>query len=133
MKTLIAAASLAALVLAVDSASAATRRHAGAATAEPKQPIPYGQLDAYLKASPKQRASKDWWSGAETGTPANTAAVTPAMPNDTASAKEAAPNPSMAPNTPTAAPPSESNATPEASPPDAGKGDMSTPPVDKPH
>lgn len=141
MKILIAAASLAALVLAVDSASAATKHRTGGAVAAPKQPIPYSQLDSYLKASPRQRASKDWWSGAETGAQANTAATTPALPNDTPAASETTPSNSMAPNSSTAAPntqspPDATSATPpgaEASPPDAGKGEMSNPAVDKPH
>lgn len=32
--------------------------------ASPPRPIPYSQLDAYLRASPRERASRDWWSEA---------------------------------------------------------------------
>ena len=39
-----------------------TAASCAAAVAGPAQPIPYAQLAAYLKASPKQRATKDWWS-----------------------------------------------------------------------
>ena len=97
MKTMLLAAGVAATVLSAGSALAATRHHAtGGAVAPPKQPIPYAQLNSYLKASPSQRARKDWWSGqmASTGTSANTSASssaggaassssTPAMSNDT--------------------------------------------------
>lgn len=49
-------------------------------TAGPKQPIPYSQLNAYMKASPKARASKDWWAGsasAATGASTDTSATAP--------------------------------------------------------
>ena len=97
MKTMLLAAGVAATVLSAGSALAATKHHAmGGAVAPPKQPIPYAELNSYLKASPAQRARKDWWSGqmASTGTSANTSASssaggaassssTPAMSNDT--------------------------------------------------
>ncbi|MEW6391674.1 MAG: hypothetical protein AB1542_14795 [Pseudomonadota bacterium] len=47
----------------------------------PQQPIPYSQLNAYMKASPKVRASKDWWAGsstAATGMSTDTSATAPA-------------------------------------------------------
>jgi hypothetical protein len=56
------------------------------APASPKAPIPYSQLNAYLKATPKQRATKDWWSSAQTGTSTDTsvrASVSPNLPGDT--------------------------------------------------
>ncbi len=89
MKTILLAAGAAAAILAAGSALAAPKM--GAAVAPPKQPIPYDQLGSYLKASPSQRAHKDWWSGqmASTGTPANTSATapaSPALPNDTPAA-----------------------------------------------
>lgn len=75
MKTAIIVASAFALALSAGP-SLAAKTHAKAGTsAEPKQPIPYGELNAYLKASPKQRATHDWWSGASTGMAANTAAT----------------------------------------------------------
>lgn len=33
------------------------------AYASPKQPVAYALLDAYMKASPKERASRDWSGG----------------------------------------------------------------------
>ena len=105
MKTILLAAGVAAAVLAAGSALAASKM--GAAVAPPKQPIPYDQLNAYLKASPSQRAHKDWWSGqmASTGTPANTSAAapasppSPALPNDTPPATtDATPAPANMPS-----------------------------------
>ncbi|HWU14264.1 MAG TPA: hypothetical protein VN157_09675, partial [Caulobacter sp.] len=73
------AAGVALAVLVAGAASAAPQSKSSAAAASPKQPIPYSQLDAYLKASPKQRASKDWWSGsASTGMSTDTSATAPA-------------------------------------------------------
>lgn len=139
MKILILAAGAAALALSAGSAGAAAKHRAmGAAVAPPKQPIPYSQLDNYLKASPKTRASKDWWSeaNASTGMAADTSATSRAMPGDTpSSATEAtrptgAVNPSPADASATTPPPIPDAAAPNA---DQGKGDMSTPATDKPH
>ncbi|MBW8816375.1 MAG: hypothetical protein JF588_23390 [Caulobacterales bacterium] len=74
MKTAILAASVLALALSAGPTLAAKKHAMGGAAAEPKQPIPYSELNAYLKASPKQRATRDWWSGASTGMAANTTA-----------------------------------------------------------
>lgn len=81
-KTLAAIAAVSMLV-AGGSAFAAQK---SATTIGPKQPIPYSQLNAYLKASPKARVSKDWWAGsASTGMQTDTAATAPPMPTaDTA-------------------------------------------------
>ena len=79
MKTILLAASVAAIALSGGQALAAT--HKSAAVAGPKQPIPYAELSAYLKASPKHRATKDWWSGkalASTGAAANASATSTA-------------------------------------------------------
>jgi len=76
MKTLVLAAGAAALALSAGPALAAKSPAKGATAMGPSQPIPYSQLDSYLKASPKQRASKDWWTGASTGTGTDTAATT---------------------------------------------------------
>jgi hypothetical protein len=130
MKTMIVAASAVALALSAGSALAGGKAK-GPTVAAPKQPIPYSQLDAYLKASPRQRANRDWWNQAEasTGTAANTSATARTVPNDT-------PMPSGAVN------PSPSDATAPPTPPvpdapalnaDQGKGEMAAPPVDKPH
>jgi len=56
------------------------------APASPRSPIPYSELNAYLKATPKQRATKDWWSSAQTGVSSDVSArtaVTPNLPGDT--------------------------------------------------
>ena len=58
MKTVFLAAGACAFALTASSALAATHHKShgmGPYAAPPKQPIPYSQLDAYLKASPKQR------------------------------------------------------------------------------
>ena len=100
----------------------------------PKQPIPYSQLNAYAKASPKVRASKDWWAGqaeASTGLSTDTSATAPATP--TAGADTAV-NPA-----PSAAPPSLPVTPPVDAPmiedkmaqPDA-PGAPATPPVTPP-
>jgi hypothetical protein len=119
MKTMLMAASAAALALSAGLFSA-TQASAAPTVASPKQPIPYSELSAYMKASPKTRASKDWWSGqqatnsapmptagADTGAAANTSATapspTPSLPADTA------------PST-TANPPSPGSTTQEAAP-----------------
>ena len=84
------AAGVALAVLVSGAASAAPQ-----ASTSPKQPIPYAQLDAYLKASPKVRASKDWWSGsATTGVSADTSATMPAASTTTDSAVNPAAMPS---------------------------------------
>ena len=113
MKTILLAAGAAALVLSAGPTLAAAK-HA-ATMAGPKQPIPYGQLDAYLKASPKQRMAKDWWSGqagADTGAAASASATaatpSPSLPGDTPSAASAAPaaGPALPANPPVDNPPS---------------------------
>ncbi|HEX4095104.1 MAG TPA: hypothetical protein VHX64_00175 [Caulobacteraceae bacterium] len=130
MKIVLLAAGAAAIALSAGAAFAAPT------VPGPKQPIPYDQLNAYMKASPKTRAHKDWWSGetasASTGTGANTSAtasVTPSLPADTSTgatsvnppstggdSKEAAPqlpnNPPV--NTPPGAVNPSSAATPGA-------------------
>jgi molybdate transport system ATP-binding protein len=87
MKTLLLAAGAAALALCSSSAFAApSHKNGGPTVASPKQPIPYAELDSYMKASPKTRASKDWWSGetasAASGTSAN-ASATASQPSTT--------------------------------------------------
>lgn len=81
IRTLAAGAALAMLVS--GAAYAAPQAKASTAAA-PKQPIPYSQLDAYMKASPKTRATKDWWSGsASTGMSTDTSATMPAASTST--------------------------------------------------
>ncbi|WP_299017612.1 hypothetical protein [uncultured Caulobacter sp.] len=72
-------AATAALSMLVGGGSAIAQSKSSAAVG-PKQPIPYSQLNAYMKASPKARASKDWWAGsstAATGMSTDTSAVAP--------------------------------------------------------
>jgi len=110
MKTTLLVAGALAAALCAGQALAKHHAAAGAAVAGPKQPIPYAQLDAYLKASPKQRANKDWWSGAAaTGAEADTSARS--------SSSAAPPLPATPPvNTP---PASEPAAPPTAATPGA--------------
>jgi hypothetical protein len=138
MKTILLAAGAAAIVFSAGPTLAAAKH--GAAVAGPKQPIPYSQLSAYLKASPKQRMSKDWWSGqtsvasnaapistagADTGAAANTSTTStpsPSLPGDTA--------PSAAPALP-ATPPVNTPSSTEVNPPASatpGAPPASTPP-----
>jgi hypothetical protein len=130
MKTILLAAGAAALVLSAGPTLAAAKH--SATMAGPKQPIPYSELAAYLKASPKQRMSKDWWSGqtsvasnaapvstagADTGAAANTSSTStpsPSLPGDTPSASTTAP--SAAPALP-ATPPVNTPSTTEVNPP----------------
>lgn len=82
MRTILLAAGAAVLALSAGSSLSATRHHDASAAASPSQPVPYAQLDAYLKASPAQRAKKDWWSGqASAATGANASATTSASPD----------------------------------------------------
>ena len=121
MKTILLAAGAAAIALSAGLFLAETASAAPTA-AGPKQPIPYAQLNAYMKASPKARGQKDWWSGqtasAETGAGANTSATAPSLPADTAGAASSATSLN---------PPSLGGETKEASPPLA-----SPPPVNAP-
>ena len=133
MKTMLLAAAAAAFALSSGLAMAQT-------VPGPKQPIPYSQLKSYMKASPKQRASKDWWSGqsssasADTGTSANTsataAAPTPSLPSDTGGPATSAKPPSLGGDTTGAAAPSTPSAgavnPPATSTP--GAPDSTTPP-----
>lgn len=137
MKTILLAAGVAAIVLSGGQALAAKK---GSVAAGPKQPIPYAQLTAYMKASPKQRATKDWWSGqsmasagtsASTGSAANAAATTTAgsdvrsTPDATPGA--AAPDATPSPPAPDATAPSTGavNPPPAATP---GTAPSTTPP-----
>ena len=127
MRTLFLAAGAAALALTAGSAFAA-KRATHSAMVTPPQPIPYAQLDAYLKASPKQRASNDWWAGANTGATADTAATAPTAPSESA--------PSTQPSNPATPPvdnPAPSSTNPNAAPnspnaPDATNQPGVTPP-----
>lgn len=119
-KTLLAGATFALISSgAVSGAAVANPKiKASAAVASPKQPIPYGQLEAYSKASPKQRATKDWWAGeAATGAAADTSATLPPATMNGAMSGDAAA--STAVNPPSAdAPPSMPTTPPTNTPPD---------------
>jgi len=137
MKTVLLAAGAAALALSAGQALANThhKHHKGAmaSAAGPKQPIPYSELSAYLKASPSQRAKKDWWSGqsavasntsaASSGANASATTSGTAAPTPSPSASETSPAPAANPSNP--APSSTSGS---ALPPPSG----ATPPSDTP-
>jgi len=107
-------------VLVSGAASAAPQVKASTA---PKQPIPYSQLDAYLKASPKARATKDWWSGsASTGTSTDTSATMPAAP-----LSDGATNTSVNPPATTTTLPSDSSTSMPATPPVLPEGSNPAP------
>jgi hypothetical protein len=137
MKTMLLIAGAAAVGLTAGASQAAThhvRHHhrvaSAGAYAEPKQPIAYNQLSAYLKASPRERASNDWSGGqmaATTGANVNTSATTAAPPAaDTtqgSTTQPPSPEAAPAPTPPTPAPdvnaqpPASGAATPPAQPP----------------
>jgi hypothetical protein len=128
IKTLAAGAVLAMLVS--GAAIAAPKAKASAAVAAPKQPIPYAQLDAYLKASPKARANTDWWSGsASTGMSADTSATMPAAPTTPDSAVNP-PTSSTMPTEPAPAMPATPPTMPDATTPAPGSNlpDATVPP-----
>jgi hypothetical protein len=117
MKTVLLAAGAAAVALTAGQALAHGKHHkdAMASIAGPRQPIPYAELDPYLKASPAQRAKKDWWAGtgyasnSAASTGANASATTSSETTPGASSSSAAP----APNPANPTPPTNSNsATP---------------------
>ena len=125
IRTLAVGVALAALVSGAASAAPQGKAKASAAVAGPSQPIPYAQLDAYLKASPKARASKDWWSGsASTGMSADTSATAPATSTTTTSTTtDTSVNPSASTSMPSdsstsmpATPPTAPDATTPAAP-----------------
>ena len=133
MKLQVALAGACVLALAAGTASAAVNHHAATMRhhhvrarasasgrfAGPSQPIAYSKLDAYMKASPRARASQSWGldntgmaAGATTGAAANASATAPTAPNETGAS---APAPSTAaPNPP---PPSQEPAAAPAAPP----------------
>ncbi|KQY27384.1 hypothetical protein ASD21_15185 [Caulobacter sp. Root1455] len=113
IRTLAAGVALAALVS--GAASAAPQAKASGVVAGPSQPIPYAQLDAYLKASPKARASKDWWSGsASTGMSADTSATTSTTTTTTTTTP--APDTSVNPPASTSMPSDSSTSMPSTPP-----------------
>ena len=114
-KTLAATAALSMLV----GGGSALAQSKSAATAGPKEPIPYSQLNAYMKASPKARASKDWWAGqtgASTGMSTDTSATAPGANSSTMSGSSMTPSTS----TDTSVNPSSSSSMPSTPPTDGG-------------
>ncbi len=119
MKTILLIAGIAAVGLAAGASQAAThhRHHDGMASAgvyaEPKTPIAYTELAAYLKASPRVRVTRDWGGemAATTGTNVNAAATTAAPPAPDTSTQAAAP----APDAHAAQPPAAAPAQPPSS------------------
>jgi hypothetical protein len=113
---------------AVLAAGATSAAFAADRYAAPSQPVPYSQLNAYMKGSASKRAAIVAQAGdqtAQTGTSANTSATTPAapaLPNDTA----AAPAPTTAPM-PSATPAPTTAPMPNATPGTAGTTNPATP------
>lgn len=128
MKTILLAAGAIALALTAGSTLAAAKHSSKQSMAAgPAQPIPYSELGAYLKASPKQRASQDWWAGANTGAGANASATAAATPSPDAGAASVNPSPSP----PAAAPPIDKPSTTAVNPPASAPGapaETATPP-----
>jgi hypothetical protein len=52
--------------------------------ASPPRPIPYAQLDAYLKASRSQQMARNWWGGSELATTATSGNVSSRVSSGTA-------------------------------------------------
>lgn len=133
IKTFAAAAAVALLAGAPALAAQTAPAQAG-----PKQPVPYSQLDAYAKASPKVRASKDWWAGqtpAETGLSTDTSASAPmsSQPSSTSSGDTAVnPTPSAAPPSLPSTPPTDSDPARAADPMPSAAGSSPTVPPTEP-
>lgn len=82
MNTKLFVAAAAGSLLLAGAADAATSRHTARTYAEPAQPIAYSKVSAYLKASPRQRETRDWTNGpamaqANTGGAVNASATQP--------------------------------------------------------
>ena len=78
-KLLVAGIAVAAMTAA--AAQAASTHQSAGAYAEPSQPIAYSSLKSYMKASPSQRAKRDWSGGSAASASnagANVSATTPA-------------------------------------------------------
>ena len=78
-KVLTAGVAVAVMVAGASSAKThMSRKHheTGGSYAAPSQPIPYSQMDAYMKASPKQRMAMESSGSAATGSSADTSATT---------------------------------------------------------
>jgi hypothetical protein len=125
MKIVLFMAGAAAVGLTAGASQAATHHrtlhHGGMASAgayaQPQQPVAYSQLSAYLKASPHQRAGRDWGGqmAAATGSNVNANAAVPAAPAADAqpdAASAATPNPAAMPVNP----PADGNAAPTPAP-----------------
>jgi hypothetical protein len=122
-KTLAATAALSMLI----GGGAALAQSKPSVTAGPKQPIPYSQLNAYTKASPKARATKDWWTGsptAQTGMSTDTSATAPGM-NSGAMSGSSTDSSSMGTMGSSSSPMGGS-----VNPPMSGSSMPSTPPID---
>ena len=124
------AAGVALAVLVAGAASAAPQSKGSTAAASPSQPIPYSQLDAYLKASPKTRASKDWWSGsASTGMSTDTSATSPAMTGSTSDTMSGSTSTSGSTSSSTTTDSSVNPSTSSTMPSDSSTSMPSTPPT----
>jgi hypothetical protein len=138
MKTILLIAGAAAIGLTAGVAQAVTHHHSSRTThagayALPAHPIAYTDLNAYMKATPRDRASRDWQTAAATGSSVNTdAATVPAGATAATDTKalavnptpSATPAPTISPDVPAApAPvpvnpaPSNASAPPAPAPP----------------
>jgi hypothetical protein len=97
-----------------------TRTANRGAYAMPAHPIAYADLNAYMKATPRERASRDWQTAAATGSSVDTAAASAPAGSTTATADTNVVNPTpiatpaltIDPDTPTASAPAPVNPAP---------------------
>jgi hypothetical protein len=131
IKTLAAGAALSMLVVG-GSALAQTSARTSAAIG-PAQPIPYSQLKAYSKASPKVRASKDWSAAASasTGMSTDTSATAPMASGTMSGDAKASTSTDTSVNPPNAMPMTPPILPGSATSPEPGSNlPASTPPLD---
>jgi hypothetical protein len=125
MKNILLIAGAAAIGLTAGAAQAVTHHHYAhtanrGAYALPAHPIAYADLNAYMKATPRERASRDWQTAAATGSSVNAdAATAPAgattATTDTNVVPAAAPAPTISPDVPAASAPAPANPAPSNS------------------
>jgi len=138
---------VAAVVLAASGAQAKVRHHdrhhaaetariAGIDYSQPSQPIAYALLDAYLHASPRERAARDWSLGSSmSATATSSSSAVSTSSNDTTAPPSGANQASASAPTEAgsgAAPQSNASATPAnsaAAPADAGASSPPTTPA----
>jgi len=133
MRKILLIAGAAALALSAGSSFAAPRHHSASSIAGPSQPIPYAELSAYMKASPAQRAKRDWWSGQATAANgANASATSSASPDAPSPTASSANPPSAGGGTVSSATAPQSAPPPIATPPTGEVNPTSTNPATPP-